>query len=149
MKKYLLMGVFLLTSCSTVPDLSSASRSETATMVESGAFITENVDTGEEESCAVMTADEAVIDESGYPPHSDDTLIISLENGITTDDISDLLKENGLEILYDYDNMNMIAVRCSPMTDEELSLLIDKLSSDDRIVSAEPDLIVTVNDDND
>ncbi len=90
------------------------------------------------------------IDGSGSeaaPQYSPRTVIVSVEEGFSKEQLDALLSKYDLEVLYDYEALNMYALNAGHDMDEpELSALIKELSAEDGVLFAEPDQIITLDD---
>ncbi len=81
------------------------------------------------------------------PQYSPRTVIVSVDEGFTQEQLDALLGKYGLEVLYDYDALHMYALNTgSDMDEAGLSALIKDLSAEDGVLFAEPDQIITLDD---
>ncbi|MBQ9267181.1 MAG: hypothetical protein IJ217_02725 [Clostridia bacterium] len=84
---------------------------------------------------------------SDLQQYSKNTLIISVDVAATKDEVMKLFEEYHLEIIYDYENFNMYAVKTErDMSIEELDNLIAELESNEYVLSAEKDSIIQLDE---
>ncbi|MCR5607019.1 MAG: hypothetical protein K6F69_09435 [Treponema sp.] len=85
---------------------------------------------------------------SGDKGYSHNTIIVMLVNGTTADDIKRLASDFNLDIVYSYSVINGCALASKKeLSEVELSTLLEKLTSDSRVLTAEKDYIYTLSDD--
>lgn len=106
-------AVLLLTAC-------YPGGREKATMVESGEIITDTYSVIE-------------IAPAG------NTVIITLNTGISDEDAAELVNGCGLELIHNYTDLAMITASAGNMTDEQIESVIKALTEDERVTYAEHD----------
>ena len=80
-------------------------------------------------------------------PHSQSTLIVSVAEDFSEDQLSALLEKYGLSVIYDYRNFRMYALSAGrDLEDKELFSLIEALEEEDGVLGAEPDYIIELTD---
>ena len=80
---------------------------------------------------------------AGKQEYSSKTLIISLKNTSTENEVIALANEYDLEMLYFYRNFNMYALSAKKeLTDTEMAELIEKIKADSRVDYVERDGII-------
>lgn len=88
---------------------------------------------------------------SGYSKkkeYSHNTVIVMLVDGTVAEDINKLASDYQLNVVYNYTVINGCALSSDKeLTEDVLSDLIEKLSSDRRVLSVEKDYIYTLSDD--
>ena len=74
--------------------------------------------------------------------YSHRTLIVSLEEGVKSEDVDQLAADFNLSVVYKYSIVNACALSADhDLTDEELDELILKLEKDERVLSAAKDYV--------
>lgn len=93
-----------------------------------------------------FTKANTIIDEMGQE-YSNDTLIISVAANAVEDDIINLFKSNGLDIINRMDNLKMYTVKLkSPMTADALDTFIAELEKNENILAANKNYIMHIDE---
>ncbi len=78
--------------------------------------------------------------------YSLNTLLISVESKEDTEAINSIFEKYNLEVIYDYSNFLIYAVKLDhTYTPEELAILISKLEKEKPIIAVERDYIYSIN----
>ena len=78
-------------------------------------------------------------------PFSRTSIIVGVAENAGDEGVSELFAEEGLEVIYDYENFGMYALRLPrEMSGAEIDALIARLSADERVLFAEKDYIVSL-----
>lgn len=84
---------------------------------------------------------------SGKPEYSPNTLLISLEEGVTDEQVYALAAKYDMEILYLYQNFNMCAAKLPrAYSDAEFKVLLRKLNKEPEVLEASRDAIMHLYD---
>ncbi len=74
---------------------------------------------------------------------SSTNVIVTLEKELSSEEIDALASDFGLTVLYKYESFNMCALASpKPLSAGEMDSLIERLSGDSRVLSAEKDRIM-------
>ena len=77
------------------------------------------------------------------PEYSDNTLLLSLEAGVSEADIQDLAARYDMEVLYIYQNFNMCALRLPErLDDQRFDRLIERIEKEPGVLQAMRDGIM-------
>ena len=75
------------------------------------------------------------------------TVLITVSDDLSSEELQALLKKYSLTVKYDYDSMNIYALEADhDMTAKELSTLLESLVKEEKILSAEPDQVIKLTD---
>ncbi|MBO5094584.1 MAG: hypothetical protein J6C33_09530 [Lachnospiraceae bacterium] len=154
MKKKMIAGVVLFIAIVSGAAVFAAGRLRSVDEADAGANVGTIMDEADAGANVGTITDEAdagtkagtIVDETGQE-YSSDSLIISVAEDASEEDISAFLQENNLEIIYKMDNLKMYAVRLqSPMTADELEQYIAELEKNETILAVNKNYITHLED---
>lgn len=94
---------------------------------------------------AKQVEDKQIIIEEDGQKYSSNTIIVSVDSSATKEEMYKFFEESNLEIVYEYKNFNMFALKTTEnLTKNELEKLIEELEKDKRILGVEKDYIVSI-----
>ena len=75
------------------------------------------------------------------------TVLITVSDDFTEEDLKALLKKYGLAVKYDYSSMKIYALTADrDMNEKELAALLSALTKESKVLSAEPDQVIKLTD---
>ncbi len=75
------------------------------------------------------------------------TVLITVADDFTEEDLKDLLKKHSLTVKYDYSSMKIYALTADhDMNEKELAALLSALTEESKVLSAEPDQVIKLTD---
>lgn len=75
------------------------------------------------------------------------TVLITVSDDFTEEDLKALLKKHSLTVKYDYSSMKIYALTTDrDMNEKELAALLSALTKESKVLSAEPDQVIKLTD---